>query len=156
MDGVHRPRLELLSAEQVELIVSEAFRVLSDIGVRIENDEALDLLSREAISLESSVAGTEKRLEDFVADPASAAPDNGLDGERMRSGVGYLIGALTSREQLILRLRYGLGGEEEHTLEQIGQSLGLSRERVRQLEARALKKLRETLPAQNLHPILEP
>jgi RNA polymerase primary sigma factor len=118
--------------------------------------EALDLLSREAISLESSVAGTEKRLEDFVPDPTSSAPDNGLDGERMRSGVGYLIGALTSREQLILRLRYGLGGEEEHTLEQIGQSLGLSRERVRQLEARALKKLRETLPAQNLHPILEP
>jgi RNA polymerase primary sigma factor len=118
--------------------------------------EALDLLSREAISLESSVAGTEKRLEDFVADPTSAAPDHGLDGERMRSGVGYLISALTAREQLILRLRYGLGGEEEHTLEQIGQSLGLSRERVRQLEARALKKLRETLPAQNLHPIREP
>ncbi|MFQ5416014.1 MAG: RNA polymerase sigma factor RpoD/SigA [Myxococcota bacterium] len=118
--------------------------------------EALDLLSREAISLESSVAGTEKRLEDFVADPFSAAPDNGLDGERMRSGVGHLIGALTPREQLILRLRYGLGGEEEHTLEQIGQILGLSRERVRQLEARALKKLRETLPAQSLHPILEP
>jgi RNA polymerase primary sigma factor len=118
--------------------------------------EALDLLSREAISLESSVAGTEKRLEDFVADPTSTQPDHGLDGERMRSGVGYLIGVLTAREQLILRLRYGLGGEEEHTLEQIGQSLGLSRERVRQLEARALKKLRETLPAQSLHPILEP
>jgi len=118
--------------------------------------EALDLLSREAISLESSVAGTEKRLEDFVADPFSQAPDHGLDGERMRSGVGFLIGVLTAREQLILRLRYGLGREEEHTLEQIGQSLGLSRERVRQLEARALKKLRETMPAQSLHPILEP
>jgi RNA polymerase sigma factor (sigma-70 family) len=127
-----------------------------ELGTDAGSLEALDLLSREAISLESSVAGTEKRLEDFVADPTSSAPDNGLDGERMRSGVGYLIGALTSREQLILRLRYGLGGEEEHTLEQIGQSLGLSRERVRQLEARALKKLRETLPAQNLHPILEP
>jgi RNA polymerase primary sigma factor len=127
-----------------------------ELGTDTNALEALDLLSREAISLESSVAGTEKRLEDFVADPGSAAPDNGLDGERMRSGVGYLIGALTSREQLILRLRYGLGGEEEHTLEQIGQSLGLSRERVRQLEARALKKLRETLPAQNLYPILEP
>ncbi len=118
--------------------------------------ESLDLLSREAISLESSVAGTEKRLEDFVSDPSSQQPDGGLDGERMRSGVGQLIGSLTAREQLILRLRYGLGGEEEHTLEQIGQSLGLSRERVRQLEARALKKLRETAPAQNLHPILEP
>ena len=56
----------------------------------------------------------------------------------------------------VLRMRYGLSGEEEHTLEQIGQSLGLSRERVRQLEARALKKLREAAPAQRLHPILKP
>ena len=118
--------------------------------------EALDRLSREAISLESSVAGTEKRLEDFVPDAASLQPDGGIDDDRMRVGVGHLIGALTDREQLILRLRYGLGGEEEHTLEQIGQSLGLSRERVRQLEARALKKLRDTKPAQRLHPILEP
>jgi RNA polymerase sigma factor (sigma-70 family) len=118
--------------------------------------EALDRLSREAISLESSVAGTEKRLEDFVADPKSLIPDAGIDDDRMRQGVGNLIGSLSDREQLILRLRYGLGGNEEHTLEQIGQSLGLSRERVRQLEARALKKLRETAPAQRLYPILEP
>jgi RNA polymerase primary sigma factor len=118
--------------------------------------EALDRLSREAISLESSVAGTEKRLEDFVSDPKSSIPDAGIDDDRMRQGVGNLIGSLSDREQLILRLRYGLGGNEEHTLEQIGQSLGLSRERVRQLEARALKKLRETAPAQRLYPILEP
>ena len=126
------------------------------LGTDADSLEALDRLSREAISLESSVAGTEKRLEDFMADPTSSAPDGGIDGERMRTGVGALIGGLTPREQLILRLRYGLSGEEEHTLEQIGQSLGLSRERVRQLEARALKKLRETMPAQRLHPILEP
>ncbi len=126
------------------------------LGTDAESLESLDLLSREAISLESSVAGTEKRLEDFVADPRTSQPDGGLDAERMRSGVGMLIGHLSDREQLILRLRYGLSGEEEHTLEQIGQSLGLSRERVRQLEARALKKLRETIPAQRLHPILEP
>jgi RNA polymerase primary sigma factor len=126
------------------------------LGTDTEALEALDRLSREAISLESNVAGTEKRLEDFVSDPTSEQPDGDIDSERMRSGVGTLIGSLTPREQLILRLRYGLGGEEEHTLEQIGQSLGLSRERVRQLEARALKKLRETQPAQRLHPILEP
>jgi len=113
-------------------------------------------LSREAISLESNVAGTEKRLEDFVPDATADRPDGGIDDDRMRMGVGPLIGSLTPREQLILRLRYGLGGEEEHTLEQIGQSLGLSRERVRQLEARALKKLRETQPAQRLQPSLEP
>jgi RNA polymerase sigma factor (sigma-70 family) len=126
------------------------------LGTDAESLESLDRLSREAISLESSVAGTEKRLEDFVADSTASVPDGGIDSDRMRSGVGALIGCLTPREQLILRLRYGLGGEEEHTLEQIGQSLGLSRERVRQLEARALKKLRETSPAQRLHPILEP
>ncbi len=126
------------------------------LGTDTDSLEALDRLSREAISLESNVAGTEKRLEDFVADSMASAPDGGIDGNRMRSGMGNLIGTLTPREQLILRLRYGLGGEEEHTLEQIGQSLGLSRERVRQLEARALKKLRETQPAQRLYPILEP
>ena len=126
------------------------------LGTDTDSLEALDRLSREAISLESNVAGTEKRLEDFVADSMASAPDGGIDGNRMRTGMGTLIGTLTPREQLILRLRYGLGGEEEHTLEQIGQSLGLSRERVRQLEARALKKLRETQPAQRLYPILEP
>ena len=126
------------------------------LGTDADALEALDRFSREAISLESSVAGTEKRLEDFVPDPGSEAPDGGIDDDRMRIGVGHLIGNLTDREQLILRLRYGLSGEEEHTLEQIGQSLGLSRERVRQLEARALKKLRDTMPAQRLHPVLEP
>jgi RNA polymerase primary sigma factor len=126
------------------------------LGTDTDSLEALDRLSREAISLESSVAGTEKRLEDFVADALALQPDGGIDDDRMRMGVGSLIGNLTDREQLILRLRYGLGGEEEHTLEQIGQSLGLSRERVRQLEARALRKLRDTLPAQRLYPILEP
>lgn len=118
--------------------------------------ESLDRLSREAISLESTVAGTEKRLEDFVSDSNSSVASGNIDDDRMRVGVGHLIASLSDREQLILRMRYGLSGEEEHTLEQIGQSLGLSRERVRQLEARALKKLRETTPAQRLHPVLEP
>jgi len=126
------------------------------LGTDTEALEALDRLSREAISLESNVSGTEKRLEDFVADQHGEMPDGGMDNDRMRTGVGTLIGSLTPREQLILRLRYGLAGEEEHTLEQIGQTLGLSRERVRQLEARALKRLRETQPALRLHPILEP
>jgi RNA polymerase primary sigma factor len=126
------------------------------LGTDSESLEALDRLSREAISLESTVAGTEKRLEDFVADGSASIPDGGIDGDRMRTGVGALVGCLSPREQLILRMRYGLSGEEEHTLEQIGQSLGLSRERVRQLEARALKKLREAAPAQRLHPILKP
>ena len=117
------------------------------LGAEVNQLEALDLLSREAISLESSVAGTEKRLEDFVSDPGSASPDGGLDTERMRSGVGYLIGVLTPREQLILRLRYGLGedGSDPMTLKEIGKIVGLTRARVRQIERDALKKLYEVM-----------
>ncbi len=127
------------------------------LGTDVDALEVLHRLSREAISLESPISGTEKRLEDFVAEEAGSerSPDGTIDGDKMRTGIGNLIGGLTPREQLILRLRYGLSGENEHTLEQIGQILSLSRERVRQLEARALKRLRETVPAQRLHPILE-
>jgi len=126
-----------------------------------ESLEQLTRLSREAISLESPVGGTEKKIEDMVASADAQIPEEGLDDDRLRQGVGNLVDALSKREQLILRLRYGLGGEkgrplEQHTLEQIGRALGLSRERVRQLEARALRKLRETLPALQLYPILEP
>jgi len=121
----------------------------------IESLEALNRLSREAISLDSPVSGTEKTLEDFVTNPEEPSPDGNIDGDRMRSGIGRLIDGLSPREQLILRLRYGLAGENEHTLEQIGKILHLSRERVRQLEARALKRLRETAPAQRLYPALK-
>lgn len=126
------------------------------LGTDVDTLEALDRLSREAISLEAAVSGTEKNLQEFVPDTNAVPPDMDIDSDRMRSGIGVLINHLSPREQLILRLRYGLSGEDEHTLEQIGQILGLSRERVRQLEARSLKKLRDTTPAQRLHPILEP
>ncbi|MBW2293381.1 MAG: sigma-70 family RNA polymerase sigma factor [Deltaproteobacteria bacterium] len=65
------------------------------LGTDTEALEALDRLSREAISLESNVSGTEKRLEDFVADHGSDQPDGGMDNDRMRTGVGSLIGSLT-------------------------------------------------------------
>ena len=66
------------------------------------------------------------------------------------------VGSLEPREREILRARFGRDDQDIPTLEEIGKRMGISRERVRQLEARALKKLRDTLPAQRLHPILEP
>ncbi len=131
----------------------------AELAPKLNTDEEtlkqLNHLSREAISLESTVGGTEKRLEEYVPNTNAQQPNAHIDGDRMRLGVGQLVDALSDREQLIINMRYGLSGAPEHTLEQIGRTLGLSRERVRQLEARALKKLRETMPAQRLHPILE-
>src|SRR4030095_9002999 len=79
---------------------------------------------------------------DYVKDPDAVSPVEGLDHARLERETQDGIALLSSREQNILRWRCGMSGEKEHTLEEIGAKLGLSRERVRQLEARALAKLR--------------
>ena len=86
--------------------------------------------------------------QEVVEHSKSYTPDlvEEMNHARLCVEVTQLLSSLSDREQLILRLSYGLGGEDEHTLDQVGQSLGISRERVRQLEARALKRLRDTLP----------
>jgi RNA polymerase sigma factor (sigma-70 family) len=125
------------------------------LGRSIEWLESLRPLHGTVVSLESSVAGTEKRLGDFVSDPNAEVQDAEVDAGLMRSRVGVLLGCLLPREQLIVRRHYGLEGEEPQTLDQIGQALGITRERVRQIEVRALGKLREDPGAQRLATFLE-
>ncbi len=105
--------------------------------------EQLQDMTREPVSLEADVRGTDsKQVKDYVKDPTAASPLAGLDHDRLERTTHDSIAVLSDREQNILRWRFGMGGEPEHTLEEIGSKLGLSRERVRQLEARALAKLR--------------
>ncbi len=105
--------------------------------------EQLQEMTREPVSLEADVRGTDsKQVKDYVRDPTAASPLAGLDHDRLERTTRESIAVLSDREQNILRWRFGMAGEPEHTLEEIGSKLGLSRERVRQLEARALAKLR--------------
>ncbi len=81
-------------------------------------------------------------LQDFVEDPQAPQPDELVAEEQVRRGVRECLGHLTEREAVIVRLRYGLDAHEPHSLRDIGAIYGISRERVRQLEKRALAKLR--------------
>ena len=67
----------------------------------------------------------------------------GLDDPAIKETLGEAIAGLTPREERILRMRFGIGGMDEHTLEEVGQIFGVTRERIRQIEARALMKLRD-------------
>ena len=117
--------------------------IAKTMDIEEERAEQLQRMVREPVSLEKDVPGTDsKKVKDIVADQNPISPVSGLDHARLERAADDSIGALCDRERSILRWRFGLKGEREHTLEEIGGKLGLSRERVRQLEARALAKLR--------------
>ncbi|MGH2447186.1 MAG: sigma-70 family RNA polymerase sigma factor [Chloroflexota bacterium] len=92
----------------------------------------------------------EEELEGFVEDKLAVDPEETAADQVMKADIMKVLGSLQPRETEILRLRFGLGDEQPHTLAEVGQIMGLTRERVRQLEGRALRKLREPEPAAKL------
>ena len=82
------------------------------------------------------------QLHDLVGDAMAGSPEESAIFQDMAHHVEHVLSVLTEREREVLRLRYGLGTDREHTLEEIGRRLAITRERVRQIESRALAKLR--------------
>jgi RNA polymerase primary sigma factor len=114
-----------------------------EMKVAEEQVEKLFELKQKPLSLEMRLPGTEsKLLQDTLPDASVVEPAEDLDRRRLEREIEGLIATLSGREQSILRMRFGIRGNEDHTLQEIGQKLGLSRERVRQIEAGALAKLR--------------
>ena len=94
------------------------------------------------------------RFGDMLASETDA-PDEALVRRRIREAAATMLETLTPREREVLQLRYGLTGEDDHTLEQIGRSFSLSRERIRQIESKALEKLRTWSEERGLGSYLE-
>jgi RNA polymerase primary sigma factor len=113
-------------------------------GLPVDKVRAIVGLVREPLRLEAPLGedGDGGQLGDMVADTRATAPDDELAHERMHEQTRALLDLLSPREQQLLRLRFGMDGGPGHTLEEVGKTFNLSRERVRQIEAAALKKLR--------------
>ncbi len=114
------------------------------LGVRREAVVEARGLANPGVSLQAPLAGSEDlTLEDRLADDEGADPIDALDAPRRRDGLGRELAGLPDRERRVLEWRFGLAGDAPLTLAEIGRRMGLSRERVRQLERRALETLRE-------------
>ena len=100
-------------------------------------------------SLESPV-GEDGKLGDFIEDKSQRRPYEEVHQGEIRGYVHTLISTLTERERAVLTYRFGLNGCQEHTLEEVGEKYKVTRERIRQIEAKALKKLRHPAKAKYL------
>jgi RNA polymerase primary sigma factor len=117
--------------------------------LEIEASEARYLMkiSQDVISLETTIGGDddgkESELVDFIEDIKTMAPDRAAALVLLRKYIKEIIVDLSPREQKILDIRFGLSDGVAHTLEEVGQVFGVTRERIRQIEARALERIRQ-------------
>ena len=114
-----------------------------DSGIPLHDVEKILNLIEEPISLDMSIGEEDSTLEDLIPDDKSLSPSDSLLEKDLTHQIRKLLSGLSPREEKILRLRFGIGEDGECTLEEIGRQFGLSRERIRQIEAKALERLRD-------------
>jgi RNA polymerase primary sigma factor len=97
---------------------------------------------QEPVSLETPILSEEKELKDVIIDEKAISPFKTLENSEASGRIEQVLSSLTEREERIIRMRFGIGISSEHTLEEVGKYFNLTRERIRQIEIKALKKLR--------------
>ena len=113
-------------------------------------------LNRGPISLQTPVGDEEdSQLGDFIEDVSAVSPAEAVISRNLRSQTRKVLATLTPRQERVLRLRFGIDECADHTLEEVGQDFGVTRERIRQVEAKALRKLRHPSRAKRLRPFVE-
>ena len=124
-------------AEKMELPIDKVRKVLK--------------IAKEPISLETPIGEDEdSSLGDFIEDKGATSPSNAVVSMNLSEQTRKVLATLTPREEKVLRMRFGIGEKSDHTLEEVGQDFEVTRERIRQIEAKALRKLRHPSRAKKL------
>jgi RNA polymerase primary sigma factor len=161
-------RVPVHMGDQINKLLRTAHRLTQELGREPTSEElaiALEIPTRKAeemlrvarrpLSLEMPTdADGDSELGDFIEDEDSTAPDDEVTSSMLRELLQYILQDLPPREVRILQLRYGLVDGETYTLEEVGRKLGVTRERVRQIEAQALSRLRHPTHARRLRDFL--
>jgi len=116
-----------------------------EMGLEVDKIRHIMKISQETVSLETSVGDSDDDsvLGDFIEDTETIMPNQSAARKLLKDHIGEVLDTLTPREQKILKIRFGLEDGVIHTLEEVGQEFGVTRERIRQIEAKALEKIRE-------------
>ncbi len=119
--------------------------IAAEMGEPIEKIHHIIKISQETVSLETSVGEDDEdsTLGDFIEDQKTISPDRAAAMQLLRDHVKDILDSLSPREQKILEMRFGLHDGVAHTLEEVGQEFGVTRERIRQIEAKALERIKE-------------
>ena len=125
------------------------------LGISVAKVGELKKIAQKPVSLEMQIGTDEEsHLGDLIEDKTAVSPADAVVDRSLREQTHSILKTLTAREEQILRMRFGLADGTEHTLEEVGQSLGLTRERIRQIEANAMRSLRNSGRARHLQTFL--
>jgi RNA polymerase primary sigma factor len=121
-----------------------AEEVSAEMDIEVDKVRHIQKISQETVSLETSIGDSDDDsvLGDFIEDTETIMPDQTASRTLLKRHVGEVLEELSPREQRILKIRFGLEDGVTHTLEEVGQEFGVTRERIRQIEAKALEKIR--------------
>jgi len=116
----------------------------SEMDMEIKKVRHILKISQDIVSLEAPVGAEEdSKLGDFIEDDDAISPSDATNRQIMKENIHYMLQYLTPREQKIIRMRFGLDDGIGHTLEEVGREFGVTRERIRQIEAKILQKMRD-------------
>jgi RNA polymerase primary sigma factor len=151
-----RQLLPELGREPTVEEIAEAMSKGQEVVVTPERVREIIKASQQAISLDLPIGEEEdSRLGDFIEDPAALAPDEAASHQLLKSQIEAVLASLTGRERRLLQLRFGLEDGRARTLEEVGKEFNVTRERIRQIEARALRKLRHPSRSRKLKDYLQ-